>query len=78
MVENTIADFPYIPCPPDPMERVAELEIQIKNLASMVNTMKTYLETVKPTIDWLTELKIQHEEKQKKQMQELMWWFTIN
>ena len=67
-----IGDFPYIPCPPDPEAQIAELNIQIRNLASMVQTLRSYLEHIKPTIDRVAEKEAQEKEAIRKEVEEIM------
>lgn len=78
MVEQTIKDFPYIPCPPDPMARIAELEIQIRNMSALLGTMHGYLQDHKPIIDWVKEIKEKKDFHDIEELKEFMWWFNFS
>lgn len=85
MTATDAQNFPYIPCPPDPWEaiaehkaRIEELELQNKNLASILNTVHWYLSDNKPIIDWIKQIKETKELNDQKEIQAFLGWLCLD
>lgn len=75
-----ITEFPYIPCPEDPIQRIEDVEFNVANLSAQLKVIREFLERYLPLLQILEEAKAEHDriesEENQKQAQAIKEFFN--